>query len=79
MLPPPTHSLPALVNNLEPGENRGDPVEAKFKSDDASSSSSASSQSSSSSVSNHSDLDPDSEIEEAFEESDSDVQRHQAD
>ena len=54
-------------------------MEAKLKSDDASLSSSASSQSSSISVSNHSDLDPDSEIEEVFEESDSGAEGHQAD
>ena len=51
-------------------------MEAKFKSDDASSSSSASSQTSSISVSNHSD--PDSEIEEVFEETDSDAKGHLA-
>ena len=54
-------------------------MEAQLKSEEESSSSSASSQSSSSSLSNHSDLDPDSEIEEVFEESDSDVGWHQVD
>ena len=53
-------------------------MEAKFKSDDASSSSSASLQSTPSSVSNCSDLDSDNEIEEVFEESDSDAKGHLA-